>query len=955
MSGQKKNTKAKIRLSFLAAFVCIGFFVLITYRNMLLTESESRHINYAVEKLLKLDAIQADLQDIESGQRGFIITGEEKFLDDYYTGLNNLKQDTIVLKSLAEKDSLHKSNYATLLALVNQKISHTKYSVELRRLFGYNAASTAVQNEEGLRLMKDIKSELSFLASKDQGLLNSSIRNRDRLSQKRAWQLFSLAAIFYIILLINYKVIIRDYNIQQENERVLKYNASLISIISDAVITTDKDFKITNWNKYAAQLYGYDEKEVLGMTINEVMKVDYSHFDRDEVMKEFEETDHWRGEVIHHNKAGEPLNVDVAVSVIRDTNGNNVGTVSVIRDVTDRRRTQERLQQLTTHLEEEVKHKVRELNSVFERITDAFIALDNNWRYTYVNKRAAELHGKQPEELIGKVIWEVFPEVVNEPFYHALMQAREDKVSRRRELYFSKTNSWYEDLIYPSEDGISIYYHDISKRKQAEQQLLDSQRDLKESNERFILVSQATNDAVWDWDMISDTIWGNESFRRIFNIHEGEKISFSEYIRRLHDTDKDTVLLNLKKALDEGRTLLTEEFQFRTDEGSFRYFFDRAYILYNEEGKAYRMLGAMQDITSQKQAQQQIIQEKELSDSIINSLPGIFYVLNKEGFYYRWNKNLEQVTGYTEDEFAQMNCLALFSDDQKSLIAEKMRSVFINGEDRVEADILTRDGRRIPYYFTGMVINYEGENCLMGVGFDITERVQSQLELKKSHQDLRDLATHLQDIREDERTRIAREIHDELGQQLTGLKMDISWLSKKVHSPNEEINVKLSEALALIDDTVKTVRRIATQLRPSILDDLGLVSAIEWQADEFEKRFKIKTAFHSTLGNIAIDKEIATGIFRIFQECLTNVLRHSQATEVKSMLSASNGVLRLLVSDNGIGFNANAIETKKTLGLLGMKERTLIMGGTYDINSKPGEGTTVHIAVPLATSENEEV
>lgn len=955
MSGQKKNTKAKIRLSFLAAFVCIGFFVLITYRNMLLTESESRHINYAVEKLLKLDAIQADLQDIESGQRGFIITGEEKFLDDYYTGLNNLKQDTLVLKSLAEKDSLHQSNYATLLALVNQKISHTKYSVELRRLFGYNAASATIQNEEGLRLMKDIKSELGFLASKDRSLLDSSIRNRDKLSQKRAWQLFSLAVIFYIILFINYKVIISDYNIQQKNERVLKYNASLISIISDAVITTDKEFKITNWNKYAAQLYGYDEKEVLGMTINEVMKVDYAHFDRDEVRKEFEETDHWRGEVVHHNKAGEPLNVDVAVSLIRDTNGNNVGTVSVIRDVTERRRTQERLQQLTTHLEEEVKHKVRELNSVFERITDAFIALDNNWRYTYVNKRAAELHGKNPEELIGKVIWDVFPEVVNEPFYHALMQAREDKVSRRRELFFSKTNSWYEDLIYPSEDGISIYYHDISKRKQAEQQLLDSQRDLKESNERFVLVSQATNDAVWDWDMISDTIWGNESFRRIFNIHEGEKISFSEYIRRLHDTDKDAVLLNLKKALDERRTLLTEEFQFRTDDGSFRYFFDRAYILYNDEGKAYRMLGAMQDITSQKQAQQQILQEKELSDSIINSLPGIFYVLNKEGFYYRWNKNLEQVTGYTEQDFTQMNCLVLFSDDQKKLIAEKMRNVFITGEDRVEADILTRDGRRIPYYFTGMVINYEGENCLMGVGFDITERVQSQLELKKSHQDLRDLATHLQDIREDERTRIAREIHDELGQQLTGLKMDISWLSKKVQSPNEEINVKLSEALALIDDTVKTVRRIATQLRPSILDDLGLVSAIEWQADEFEKRFKIKTSFHSTLGNIGIDKEIATGIFRIFQECLTNVLRHSQATEVKSMLSASNGVLRLLVSDNGIGFNASAIETKKTLGLLGMKERTLIMGGTYDINSKPGEGTTVHIAVPLATSDNEDL
>ncbi|MFN8247297.1 MAG: PAS domain S-box protein, partial [Ferruginibacter sp.] len=661
------------------------------------------------------------------------------------------------------------------------------------------------------------------------------------------------------------------------------------------------------------------------------------------------------------------------------------------------------------------------------------------------------------------------PEVVNEPFYHALIQASKDKRSRRRELYFSKTDRWFEDLIYPSDDGISVYYHDITKRKQAEQQLLDSEKELKVSNERFMLVSQATNDAVWDWDMVQDVIWGNESFRSIFQLGPDERISFSEYITRLYDTDKDKVLINLKKALDKKSTFLTEEFRFKTASGDYRYFFDRAYVLYNEEGVAYRMLGAMQDITSQKLAQAEILKEKELSDSIINSLPGIFYVLNKEGRFYRWNRNFSQVTGYKNEEIEQMTNEVIFTEHEYEIIREKMANVFLYGEDRVEANIVTRDGVKIPYYFTGMIINYEGENCIMGVGIDISDKVKSQQELKeseekyrllfnqnpmpmamismpdrqfidvnaaaiefygydresfrsmnirdlrapddetmtdmqagrtginntgvwrhrkkdgtivmvniithdvtyegkevklllandvtekilaeeklkKSHEDLRHLATHLQDIREDERTHIAREIHDELGQQLTGLKMDISWLSKKVNSPNEEINVKLQEALALIDETVKTVRRIATQLRPSILDDLGLVSAMEWQSDEFEKRFKIKSVFHSRLGNIALDNEVATGIFRIFQECLTNVLRHSKATEVKSMLTTVNGTLRLMVTDNGVGFNTPEIETKKTLGLLGMKERTLMMGGTYDISSRPGEGTTVNITVPV--------
>jgi signal transduction histidine kinase len=212
---------------------------------------------------------------------------------------------------------------------------------------------------------------------------------------------------------------------------------------------------------------------------------------------------------------------------------------------------------------------------------------------------------------------------------------------------------------------------------------------------------------------------------------------------------------------------------------------------------------------------------------------------------------------------------------------------------------------------------------------------------------LRQLATHLQDIREDERTRIAREIHDELGQQLTGLKMDISWLSKKINGQAPEINQKLSESLVLIDDTVKTVRRIATQLRPSILDDLGLISAMEWQSEEFEKRFKIITVFKANITVLDIDAEVATGLFRVFQESLTNILRHSKASEVNASLHLEHESLTLQITDNGVGFEVDNIGEKKTLGLLGMKERTLMMGGTYQITSDPGMGTTVLITVPI--------
>jgi signal transduction histidine kinase len=177
--------------------------------------------------------------------------------------------------------------------------------------------------------------------------------------------------------------------------------------------------------------------------------------------------------------------------------------------------------------------------------------------------------------------------------------------------------------------------------------------------------------------------------------------------------------------------------------------------------------------------------------------------------------------------------------------------------------------------------------------------------------------------------------------------MQISWLSKKINTENHEISNKMKDALFLIDDTVKTVRRIATQLRPSMLDDLGLVSAIEWQSDEFQKRFHIKSEIENNIGNISVNSEKSTAIFRIFQESLTNVLRHSKATQLKTTLSLENNELVMKISDNGIGFDENEIHKKKSLGILGMKERTIMLGGSYQISSQENEGVTVLVKLPL--------
>lgn len=224
---------------------------------------------------------------------------------------------------------------------------------------------------------------------------------------------------------------------------------------------------------------------------------------------------------------------------------------------------------------------------------------------------------------------------------------------------------------------------------------------------------------------------------------------------------------------------------------------------------------------------------------------------------------------------------------------------------------------------------------------------QKVIETEQMNEQLRNLSAHLQNIREEERIHIAREMHDELGQLLTGFKMDVSWLNKKLSAEdNGPVKEKLTEMMGMVDEAVMFVRRISAELRPSILDDLGLIPALEWHSKEFTKRFNIEVDFQPKVQEIHASGLVATGLFRMYQESLTNVARHSGASKVTSFLRLVNGDICLSIVDNGKGFNTNETGERKTLGLLGMKERALMIGGKLEIKSEIGLGTTIIVIVP---------
>jgi signal transduction histidine kinase len=214
------------------------------------------------------------------------------------------------------------------------------------------------------------------------------------------------------------------------------------------------------------------------------------------------------------------------------------------------------------------------------------------------------------------------------------------------------------------------------------------------------------------------------------------------------------------------------------------------------------------------------------------------------------------------------------------------------------------------------------------------------------NEQLRDLSAHLQNIREEERIHIAREMHDELGQLLTGFKMDVISVKRKLpENLDPSIYKKLDLMEGNTNEAIKFVRRLAAELRPSLLDDLGLIAALEWHSQEFENRYNIRVIFQSQMADLSIPPVIATGLFRIFQESLTNIARHAKAHQVKATLSAADGLLKMEIGDDGKGFDTSA--QRKTLGLLGMKERAIMIGGDLTIRSIPQRGTTVIITVPV--------
>ncbi|MEI2737939.1 MAG: PAS domain S-box protein [Chitinophagaceae bacterium] len=1657
--------------------------------------SRPKKVNATLESLRALEDVMDDMQDIETGQRGYIISGSREFLIPYQSALKKLPQDTIEIKALYGLYPSRKETFGILLRLVKHKTELAEASVKSMDDFGADSAHQRIQSGKGKSVMDSIRNIISSIETEDRFVLQSSNAQWGIAAKNTAKLFIVLVGTFVAGLFIVFWRIYTGFKRKEKYEQQISYLADLTEKTSDAIFSVDKHGVILSWNKGAEDIYGYSREEVIGKYAPDVTGSRWTREETAKMVEKVLQNGSLALETLNYNKKGEAIQCLGSVSPLKNEQGEATGYVAVVRDITERKKAEQMLKGFNEELSRQVEEKTLLIKSVLARISDGFYSLNEDWCLTYINSTAARIMSCDENEIIGKNIWEEYPEAKDHSIYKTFTTAFQKQAYEQVEIFYPPFNKWFMVQVYPSPSGLSVFFRDITEIKKTE-------TDIRQTNERFEMISKTTNDAIWEWNLETGQMWVNETHQQLYGLTMADPVpDVKQWQERLHPDERAFFIKKQEEALASDTNIFITEYRFRTQTGDYKNIYDRCYIVRNTEGKATRLLGSMMDVTERKKAemslkeseskfraffensmdgilltipdgriisanpaaclmfgmaeeeicnagrngltdsndsrlnpalserketgkakreltlvrkdgskfpaevsssifldihgeertsmiirditerketekrlrrreaqlvasientpnvavqwyndngevlfwnhaselifgfgasetigkrldqlifisiptefarftsalkqveqtgrtigpiefcfnrrdgslgycistifsipsiggepcfvcmdvditeskkaQEKILREKELSDTLINSLPGVFYMIDGNRNFLRWNKNFEKVTGYSSSEISQILPVDFFAEEDRPLARQKVEETFRTGAAELEAQFLTKQGDKIHYYCTGLAISYEGVPCMIGTGIDITarkiaeaalkeskeklrhilsstaedfyvidreyrvilinavarqnllkvwgrevatgtnilkilppdkresikrnydlvftgerieyeisnnidnkliwklvnyipvsdekgiitgayittkditerkkaeeeivktnarfqivtratsdivwdwnikdnslwwndnyyatlgyrkqkeivsieewygrihpddfkrikdyihrtiegeasfwrdeyrykksdgsylhildrgyiirgnegkayrmigsmvdmtpiynvqrkitesenrlrtildtdpeciklmdaecrlldinkaglemieadslegtlgksllpvvaeeqkdaavqliknvfegmsgrlefemialkgthrwceisavpfrdtdgkiisalgvtrditqkkkaeielrqneekyrtlieqavdaialydtsgkvldvntgsvnllgyskeelvnmslreiltedeirdnpvrydvleqgkstvkqrkmrrkdgtvvetevrsqqlpdgrflsvirdltERIKAEKELAESYEAIRKLTSYLQNIREEERTNIAREIHDELGQQLTVLKMDVSWLRKKILVQDEPVKLKLKELTTMLDETVKTVRRISSELRPSLLDDLGLIAAMEWQLSEFEKRSGLITSFIHSGEDLQLPDTIKTALFRIFQESLTNVARHSHAKRVTVSIAQKDDNILLSIADNGKGFDKQKVADKRTFGILGMKERIVMIGGRYEIRSHPGKGTEVIVQVPL--------
>jgi PAS domain S-box-containing protein len=582
---------------------------------------------------------------------------------------------------------------------------------------------------------------------------------------------------------------------------------------------------------------------------------------------------------------------------------------------------------------------LNQLTSMINIVIDEFLILDLSGNVLQVNEAYAKTSGYSIAELktmhISQLESVAEPEQVKPHLAKIVAQGYDQFETRHRHKDGHNIDIEVSVTFLPEFQQFAVFCRDITERKVMEEKLNLTQHAINSCNNGIIITGLEDT----DWAII----YANDAFIHMTGYSIQELLGHNPRMLQHHDRVQPGIF-ELRTALQYSNKTYAILRNYRKD-GSL--FWNEVYIspLRDKQGKITHYIGVQNDVTRRVEIETALSKSEERMRSIINNVSDGIIIFDKNGIIESANPFVERLFGYPAEELNGHNINKLMPEPNRGQHDSYLTNYLGDGKPKTtcfrrELTGLRKNGSFFPMELGISEFNVEKRHLFLGTVHDITQNKQAEYTL-------RDLSGHLETAREAERTRIAGEIHDELGSILTALKMDLGWLNKQLPIDLSLCHQKISVMNQNLDDGVRSIRRIIADLRPSILDHLGLLTAIDWRLDEFKEQTGMQCVLSIPNNKVEMDENRDIVVFRIMQEALTNISLHSKATHVTLNVETDSDSLMMKITDNGCGMTKAQLHKPGKYGILGMHERALHFGGKVAIDSHPGKGVTLVLNMPL--------
>ncbi len=485
---------------------------------------------------------------------------------------------------------------------------------------------------------------------------------------------------------------------------------------------------------------------------------------------------------------------------------------------------------------------------------------------------------------------------------------------------------------------------DVTRIKMAE-------LELRASEERYRLLAANATDMVARSTTEGVYVYVSPSSESVVGFTPDELHGKSVY-DFMHAGDLEAVRRMYRELLDQ-TTIQTIAYRFQRQSGGYVWV-ESTLRSVGEDGEVVEIVSSTRDITERRKTEERLRHSEERTRALTESAVEAIVTIDHDGTIVGWNDSATRIFGYERSEVLGGPLTPIMPKRYREAHRVGMQRVLSTFEGRLIGRTIEIEGRRksgeeFPVELSLSMWEADGTRYFGGIIRDISVRKRVEEELVQKSQQLRMLAARIQKVREEERTRLSREVHDVLGQALTGLRMDVAMLERR-QVEDEEVQERLNVMKNAIDETVRIVRRISSDLRPGVLDDLGIEAALEWEVRKFEGRTGIACTFVDNTDGLRLDEGRSTAAFRVFQELLTNVARHASASSVEVRIRSNDGDFAIEVHDDGVGIDQERAARGLSLGILGMRERLAPWGGEIEFKGSPGAGTRVTVTLPKSSN-----